>query len=82
MQFRDFFFDAQNHTRSPMASAISWIFVRVETKFSPNDTCVLKLCCIKICHYFDKVCTWKSRVDAWLSFYAEFIQVKFTTRGK
>ena len=36
--------DAQNYTRSPMASAISWIFARVETKFSPNDTCMrLKL---------------------------------------
>ena len=40
----------------------------------------LKFRCVKIWQYFDEVCTWawESRVDAWLSFYAEFIQVKFT----
>ena len=41
-------------------------FLYVETKFSPNDHMRLKLCCVHIWHYFDKVYTWTSRVDACL----------------
>ena len=64
------FFDAQNYTRSPMASAISWICVRWNRIFTKRHM-RLKLCCVKIWHYFDKVFTWNSRVDGmgWLSFY-------------
>ena len=44
----------------------------VEIVFFTKRQMRLKLCCVKVWHYFHKVCTWKSRVDGFLSMLNSF----------